>query len=178
MGNHLRAIQLLHAGLLVVGAAGFFVFWVRTRFWMPQYAHILAAIGWIVGLWVVWSVPSDAPLGKEGSVTKFLFALILPAMVYFFFVFYGGQHAAYRHKPKTAGETADLIDRFLSGSSLYAQEWNDFVERRHPDEILDAYRRRCEALDPRVNRSGPQDPTAIDELRHIVQELRGRSSYR
>jgi len=145
---------------------------------MPKYAHILAAIGWIVGLWVVWNVPSDAPLGKEGSVTKFLFAMILPAMVYLFFVLHGGQSAAYRHKPKTTGEIADLIDQFLSGTSLYPQEWNDFVERRHPDEILDAYRRRCEALDPRVNHPGPQDPAAIDELRGIVKELRERSSYR
>lgn len=167
-----RGFQLLHALLLLIGAAGFFVFWARTRFWLPKYAHVLAAIGLIVGVWCVSNVPSDTPLGKQGPVARFLFALILPAMVYFFFVFYGGQKAAHRRKPKTAGEIADLIERFLNGASLYPQEWNDFVSRRHLDIMLDSYRKRCEMLDPRVNCPDPQDPNALEELRSTVQELR------
>jgi hypothetical protein len=39
-------------------------------------------------------MPADAPLNREGPIVKFLSALILPGMVYFFFVFYGGQRAA------------------------------------------------------------------------------------
>jgi hypothetical protein len=66
---------------------------------------------------------------------------------------------------KTATEIADLIERFLNKVSLYPQEWNDFVECRHPDKFLDSYRKRCDLLDPR-------DPKALEELRNMVQELR------
>jgi hypothetical protein len=165
--------QLLHVVLLVLSAIGFFVFWARTRFWLPKYAHVLAAIGLAVGVWCVYSSSEDAPVNRHGSVAKFLFALTLPAMVYFFFVFYGGQRAAIRRKPKTASDIANLIDRFLNGTSLYSQEWNDFVERKHPDSVLDSYRKRCDLLDPLVNCPDPQDPKALSELKSMVEELRG-----
>ena len=93
-------------------------------------------------------------------------------MVYFFFVFYGGQQVAYRRKARTAAEIADLIERFLNGASLYPQEWNDFVECKHPDRVLDSYRRRCDELDPLVNCPDPQDAKALAELRAMVDELR------
>jgi hypothetical protein len=73
---------------------------------------------------------------------------------------------------KTAGEVADIIERFLNDSSLYPQEWNDFVDCRHPDPKIDSYRQRCDMLDPLVNSPEPQDPDAIAELRSIVTELR------
>jgi hypothetical protein len=175
-GNLFKGFQLLHGVLLLISAVGFFIFWARTRFWLPKYAHVLAAIGLVVGVWCASNVPSDAPLSKYGPAAKFLFALIVPAMAYFFFVFYGGQKAAHRRKEKTAGEIADLIERFLNGSSLYPQEWNDFVECGHPDKMLDSYRRRCDLLDPLVNCPEPQDPKALQELRNMVQELRTLST--
>jgi hypothetical protein len=52
-----------------------------------------------------------------GPAPGFLIALALPAMAYFFFVFYGGQRAAIRSRPKTANDIANLIDRFLKGTS-------------------------------------------------------------
>jgi hypothetical protein len=58
--------QILHAVLLVVGAIGLFVFWMRTRFWLPKYAHILAAIALLVGEWCVSITPKDAPINKAG----------------------------------------------------------------------------------------------------------------
>jgi hypothetical protein len=75
-------------------------------------------------------------------------------------------------KTKTASEIADLIERFLNGRSLYPQEWNDFVENKHPDRKLDSYRKRCSALDSQVNCLDPQDPKALAELRVLVDELR------
>jgi hypothetical protein len=164
--------QVLHGVLLGVAAVGFFSFWARTRFWLPQYAHILAAIGLAVGIWCVSSVTDDAPINKQGPVVKTLGALILPAMVYLFFVFYGGQQAAFRRKSKNATEIADIVERFLNGTSLYPQEWNDFVECRHPDAHLDSCRKRCDELDPLVNRPDPQDARALAELRSMVDELR------
>jgi hypothetical protein len=175
LGHLFRGFQLLHGVLAVLMAFGFFIFWARTRFWLPKYAHILAAIGLLVGVWCVSTTPEDAPINKAGSLGKFLFALAVPAMVYFFFVFYGGQRAAMKYKPKTATEIADLIERFVNGKSLYPQEWNDFVESRHPDGKLDLYRKRCDELDPQVNCPDPQDAKALAELRRMVDELRSLS---
>jgi len=102
LGHLFTGITLLHTALLVLSAIGFFIFWRRTRFWLPKYAHVLAFIGLVVGIWSSAGIPVDAPLGKQGPIIKLLAALVLPAMVYFFFVFYGGQRAAYaRRFPRT-----------------------------------------------------------------------------
>jgi len=77
-----------------------------------------------------------------------------------------------RRKPRTATEIAGIIERFLDGSSLYPQEWNDFVECPERDERLDPYRRKCYELDSLVNCPAPQNPKAITELRNMVEELR------
>ena len=134
------------------------------------------AIALLVGVWCVSITPKDAPTNKAGTIGKALLALAVPAMVYFFFLFYGGQRAAFRRKPKTANESADLIDSFLNGTSLYPQEWNDFVDCEHPDKMLDAYRKRCDLLDPLVNCPDPQDPKALEELKNVVHELRRLST--
>jgi hypothetical protein len=97
-------------------------------------------------------------------------------MVYFFFVFYGGQRAAIKYKPRTAAEIADLIERFLNGRSLYPQEWNDFVECRLTDKKLDLYRKRCNELDPHVNCDDLQEAKPLAELRRMVDELRSLSA--
>lgn len=166
----------MHGVILVISAVAFFIFWARTRFWLPKYAHILAAIGLAVGAWCVSNVPEDAPIRKEGPTAEVLWALALPAMVYFFFVFYGGQRAAFRRKPKNAAEIADTVERFLNGRSLYPQEWNDFVECEHPNAHLDSYRKRCHELNSLVNCPDPQDPKALADLRGIVVELRSLST--
>jgi hypothetical protein len=75
-------------------------------------------------------------------------------------------------RQKTAQDVADIIERFLNEISLYPQEWNDFVECTEPDPRLEAFRKRCEVLDPLVNSHLPEDPNAIAELRTMVKELR------
>jgi len=137
---------------------------------------MLAAIGLLVGIWCASMTPRDAPINKAGPIGKFLLALAVPAMVYFFFVFYGGQREAFKYKPKTAMEIADIIERFINGTSLYPQEWNDFVESPSRDKSLDSYRRRCEELDPLVNSPDAQDHKALTELRAMINELRRRST--
>ena len=174
--NLFTDFRVLHGVLLALAAVGFFIFWARTRFWLPKYAHILAAIGLAVGIWCVSNVTDDAPISKHGPVLKLLGALVVPGIVYFFFVFYGGQKAAFRRKPKNAAEIANIVDRFLNGTSLYPQEWNDFVECRHPDAHLDSYRKRCYELDPLVNCPTPQDAKALADLRNLVDELRSLST--
>jgi len=90
----LKGLQFLHVVLLVLGAIGFFVFWARTRFWLPRYAHTLAFIGLVVGVWSASILPNDGPQ-KVGLIGRGLFALVFPAIVYFFFIFSGGQRAAF-----------------------------------------------------------------------------------
>jgi hypothetical protein len=75
-------------------------------------------------------------------------------------------------RKSTRTDVANLIERFLQNRLAYPQEWNDFVERRQGDPIIDAYRRRCYDLDPLVNRPDPVDEDAIAELHGIVRELR------
>jgi hypothetical protein len=93
--NIFKAVYLLHAALLVIAAIGLFRFWRSTRFWLPKYVHVLAGIGFVVMLWVLSMAPADAPVNRWGPILRFLFALALPAIVYFFFIFYGGQRVAF-----------------------------------------------------------------------------------
>ena len=49
-------------------------------------------------------------------------------------------------RDRTAGEIADLIERFLSHRLRYPQEWNDFTECSLRNCKLDVLRKRCEIL--------------------------------
>jgi peptidoglycan/LPS O-acetylase OafA/YrhL len=91
-----QGLYLVH-GLILAGAAiGFFRFWRRTRFWLPKYVHVLAAGGLAMGIWTVSLLPANAPINKYGLVGRLVLVLAVPAMVYFVFVFHGGQRAAFR----------------------------------------------------------------------------------
>jgi len=69
-------------------------------------------------------------------------------------------------------EIADLIQRFLDEKSLYPEEWVEFAETPQRDKNLDAYRKRCDQLDPFVNRPGEMDSEAVAELQSLFDELR------
>jgi hypothetical protein len=73
-------------------------------------------------------------------------------------------------------EAAQLIERFLESRSRYPQEWNDFVDTRQQDGVIDDYRRQCYELDPLVNRPGVPDPEAVARLKGIIQRLRSGSA--
>jgi len=90
------SLYLVHAALLAVAAFGFFKFWKRTRFWLPRYIHVLAGIAFLIMFWAMSMAPADAPVNRWGVISRFFFSLALPAIVYFFFIVYGGQHVAFR----------------------------------------------------------------------------------
>jgi|SRR5580704_10344646 hypothetical protein len=90
-------------------------------------------------------------------------------------------------KIDSAGQVADVIERFLLGSERYPQEFNDFFECSLSDPQLDAYRKRCEILhvefEPRRGQSTARSSvdgeqrtrlaaTAVKELARILAELR------
>jgi hypothetical protein len=89
-------ITVAHAAILAAAAIGLFKFWVRTRFWLPKYIHVMAGIAFIIMFWAMSMAPADAPVNRWGFISRFFFSLLLPGIVYLFFIVYGGQHAAYR----------------------------------------------------------------------------------
>ena len=90
-----RGFTVVHAMLAILAAIGFFKLWARTRFWLPRYAHVLAGIGFLAGLLVLSAVPADVRQ-RVGLLRQLLGLVIIPAFVYFFFIFYGGNIAALR----------------------------------------------------------------------------------
>ena len=171
LGSWSTGLQYFVWAIVVLTAIGYFIRWARTRFWLPKYVHVLAVLSALVGAWSVWISPETSrdPVGNLWVV------LIFPAMVYLFFVFYGGQAASERKRKATvvsARELADLIERLLNGTSGDSEEWLDFVGTERPDSLLEPYRRRCAELSLQVIPPNPQDPAAVAELRNMVGELR------
>jgi hypothetical protein len=62
----------------------------------------------------------------------------------------------------TVHDVGQLIQRFLSDSLRYPQEWNDFVDTIQRKPESERYRQRCYELDPSVNRPGKVDEAAPD----------------
>jgi len=73
---------------------------------------------------------------------------------------------------RTLREAAEIIERFVQERSLYAQEWNDFVDMSQRDMEVEAYRKRCYELDPLVNCPGERDAKAIAELKNMVDAMK------
>jgi len=90
-----NGLRFLEGVLFILGAVGCLTFWARTRFWLPKYIHVLAAIGLIVGALSVWASPADAPIKQHGLIACVLLALALPAMIYAYFILHGVQHVAF-----------------------------------------------------------------------------------
>jgi hypothetical protein len=99
-----NGFRFLEVILLIWGGVGYLLtFWARTRFWLPKYIHVLAAIGLIVSALSVWASPADAPIKQHGLIACVLLALVLPAMIYAYFILHGGQQVAFdRSSSKSA----------------------------------------------------------------------------
>jgi hypothetical protein len=97
MNDLLSGLYNAHRLLLVLAALGYFAYWTRTHFWIPRYAHVLAGGSVLIGLTLLLMTPADAPVHHEplGWLKKGAMVAIFPALVYFFFLFSGGQRAAY-----------------------------------------------------------------------------------
>ena len=91
-------LRILSAVFFIFVAIVSLRFWRRTRFWLPKYAHWLAAIAGVVMLCCLAGAPADAPIRKQGPIANLLFVLVLPAIIYVLFVLYGGQQAAYERR--------------------------------------------------------------------------------
>jgi hypothetical protein len=105
MWDWLKAAQTIHTVAAVLAAIGFFHFWVRSRFWFPRYVHYLGGFALALGVACLVWMPPEAPINQAewAGLKKGLLVLVFPGLVYFFFVFYGGQRVAYErtHLPHT-----------------------------------------------------------------------------
>jgi hypothetical protein len=57
----MRAEYLMQPTALLA-AVGFVRFAVRTRFWLPRYVHVMAAVALAIGIWFVTIVPATGLL--------------------------------------------------------------------------------------------------------------------
>jgi len=109
-----QGFQIVHGILVLLVAIAFFRFWARTRFWFPRYVHYLAALALLVGMILLSIMPEDAPINEKGPLAKVLLAAAFPALVYFFFIFYGGQQAAFESQLGTEIEACPYCGEPLS----------------------------------------------------------------
>ena len=104
MWKVLEALNAIHIIFILIAAVSFFSFWIRTRFWFPRYVHYLAVIALLLAITTVITTDPEAPInqGEWAWLKRAAITLAIPGTVYFVFVFYGGQRAAYdgRHVKK------------------------------------------------------------------------------
>jgi hypothetical protein len=131
-----KSFGLLHGLLLALAAIGAFKFWRRTKFWLPTYVHVLAGIGLTVGAWAAWAAPTDAPIGKYGWMGRLLLALVLPGIIYLYFILHGGQRAAFSRSSKSALAPCPYcrkpIPALFSEDTEIVTTMPHFVERQCP----------------------------------------------
>jgi hypothetical protein len=72
----------------------------------------------------------------------------------------------------TVHDAGHIIERFLSNSLRYPQEWNDFVESKQRITETERVRLRCYQLDPLVNCPAEPAEAALGELRMMAASAR------
>jgi hypothetical protein len=92
--------NLINILIFAVGGLVFICLWYRTRFWIPAYIHIMAAIAFIIGIWISKTAPDNAP-AKQDMFLDILIILFFPAVVYIFFIINGGQYEAFARRKKS-----------------------------------------------------------------------------
>ena len=95
-----HSFGLAHGVAAVIAGAIHFSLWRRSGFWLPGYVHGLAVAGLLIGCGIVATIPPDAPVARWGVPGQVFALLVCPALVYFFFVFHGGQAAALGHRDR------------------------------------------------------------------------------
>jgi hypothetical protein len=119
IGAVLRAFHALHGIALAAAAVGLFAFWLRTRLWLPRYVHVLALLATMLGVGMACMVPDDAPINRQlGPLGYVVVVAIFPALVYFFFVFYGGQRAAYDRMMRNSGRSCPFCRAPLDSADV------------------------------------------------------------
>lgn len=58
-----------------------------------------------------------------------------------------------------------MVEGFVSGKSLYPEEWQDFVASTHADIELNLCRKRCADFTVQLEPSNAQDPNVLAEIK-------------
>lgn len=90
-------IDILTGITALASGIGYLWLWHKHRFWLPRYAHFLAAGATLVAALGLWATrPADGGVGRVALVVP-----LMPLLVYFFVVFLGGaEEARKRHEQK------------------------------------------------------------------------------
>ena len=102
----IETLGIAHGIAAAIAAVTYFAVWKRSRFWLPRYVHFLAAVGLLIGFGIVATTSPDAPVARWGIAGQLFALLVCPALVYLFFVFYGGQAAALDSRDRVKREEA------------------------------------------------------------------------
>jgi hypothetical protein len=193
-GTHGRdwLLSLLIAPLMIAAFAGFYFYAASQgieEHTIVKWMNILLAAVFVFGYavkkfwnfrrkWTFWAGLGVLIVGHFALLSRlrwerasYFWLIVVVGLPELILVFFLLGLMFKRKQPRTAEEIAAIIERFLTGNSLYPQEWNDFVGSER-DGQLDMYRKRCHELDPLVNRPGQQDPKAVAELGTMVDQLR------
>jgi len=81
LSDGLRFIHLVHFLLIAIIS---FTCWVKKGFRFPKYVHVMALIALSIG------ILSSIMMHDKDNISKILFSLLFPAIVYGVFVLYGG----------------------------------------------------------------------------------------
>lgn len=84
-------------GLLFFVSLANFILWRKYKYWVPRYVHILALVALLTICWLNWLW---IQAGGFLTVRRVIIILFFPAIVYFFFVGYGGIRAALSHRAR------------------------------------------------------------------------------
>jgi predicted ferric reductase len=81
--------DILGAIKLVMGIFSLWA-WYKIGFKCPRYIHILAVIGFLVGIGMTLITPKNAPANDTWGLGKWWTPVIFSGIVYFLFGFFGG----------------------------------------------------------------------------------------
>ncbi len=121
----LEIIKVLRGILVIIAGLGCLWFWCRTRLWLPVYIHVMALFALALGFWMITTVPKEAPLNAKSIFFQAFLIMVFPAIVYFFFVIFGGQQAAYKTKLKKyiiCSHCKEIIRNDQSNNDILGEE--------------------------------------------------------
>jgi len=125
-------MTLIHGIKIILGIFNFW-FWIRNRFWVPRYVHLIAIFAFCLGCIMLWLFEPGSKADNKG--TKIFLLFLMPFIVYVLFVFFGGARESPLTNRKRRSNEFDraltpfqikceaALDIGLSQVSIFQREW-------------------------------------------------------
>lgn len=92
---------IIGAAKIIAGLANLLA-WAKLGFKCPRYIHVLAGIGFFIGILLAWTTPATAPINDSWLLGKWWTAIYMSGFVYLAFGFYGGATVILQREAKSA----------------------------------------------------------------------------